>query len=89
MLKIYSRFLDKMATAGIPKASHQGPLDYGRMIMDRHPALERDVHAIIGSYVRLRYGRQGEVGALKAFRLRVRRFKPRQLMAAGGRRSED
>ena len=89
VLKIYGRFLHKMATAGIPKASHQGPLDYGRLVMDRHPALERDVDAIIGCYIGLRYGHGRDVDALKAFRRRVRRFKPRQLIAAGGRRTED
>ena len=89
VLKVYGRFLDKMASAGIPKASHQGPLDYGRLVMDRHPALEREVDAIIGCYIGLRYGHGGAVDLLKAFRLRVRRFNPRQAMAAGGRRTED
>ncbi|WP_372683093.1 transglutaminaseTgpA domain-containing protein [Desulfosarcina sp.] len=89
VLKIYKRFLDKMASAGMPKALHQGPLDYGRMLMSRHPALERDVDAIIGHYIGLRYGRQRDLDALKAFRLRVRRFNPRQAMAVGGRRNED
>ena len=89
VLKIYGRFLDKMARAGIPKASHQGPMDYGRLVMDRHPALERDVDGIIGCYIGLRYGHECDADALKAFRLRVRRFNPRQAMAAGGRRTED
>ena len=89
VLKIYGRFLDKMARAGIPKPLHQGPLDYGRLVMDRHPALERDVDAIIGCYIGLRYGREYDLDALKAFRLRVRRFNPRQAMAIGSRRAED
>lgn len=89
VLTIYERFLDKMAGAGIPKPLHQGPLDYGRLLMERHPALERDVDAIIGSYIGLRYGHECDADALKAFRLRVRRFKPRQAMAAVGRRTED
>ncbi|MBR9984358.1 MAG: DUF3488 domain-containing transglutaminase family protein [Desulfosarcina sp.] len=89
VLRIYERFLDKMASAGIPKPLHQGPLDYGRLLMERHPALERDVDAIIGCYIDLRYGHECDADALKAFRLRVRRFKPRQAMAAGGLRTED
>jgi hypothetical protein len=88
VLKIYGRFVDKMARAGIPKASHQGPLDYGRLLMTRYPALEQDVAAIIGRYIGLRYGREPDLDALKAFRLRVRRFNPRRAMAAG-RRAED
>ena len=77
VLKIYGRFLNKMARAGIPKASHQGPLDYGRLVLDRHPELERDVDAIIGCYIGLRYGQECNGDALKTFRLRVRRFNPR------------
>ncbi len=88
-LMIYGRFLAKMARAGIPKALHQGPLDYGRLLMDRHPALERDVDGIIGCYIGLRYGRERDLDALKAFRMRVRRFNPRQAMATGSRRTED
>jgi transglutaminase-like putative cysteine protease len=89
VLKVYGRFLHKMASVGIPKASHQGPLDYSLLVMDRHPALERDVGAIIECYIGLRYGHECDMDALKAFRLRVRRFNPRQAMAAGGLRVED
>ena len=89
VLKIYGHFLDKMASAGIPKALHQGPLDYGRLLIDRHPTLGRDVDAIIGCYIGLRYGREGGLDALKAFRLQVRRFNPQQAMATGSRRTED
>jgi hypothetical protein len=64
-------------------------LDYGRLLMDRHPALERDVDGIIGCYIGLRYGRERDLDALKAFRMRVRRFNPRQAMATGSRRTED
>ncbi len=89
VLKIYGRFLDKMANAGIPKALHQGPLDYGRLLMDRHPALGREVDAIIGCYIGLRYGRERDPDALKALRMRVRRFNPQQTMDSGGLRTED
>jgi hypothetical protein len=85
VLKVYGCFLDKMARAGIPKASYQGPLDYGQWVMDRHPELERDVDAIIRRYISLRYGREYNTNALKAFRHRVRRFKPRQALANGSR----
>jgi transglutaminase-like putative cysteine protease len=88
VLTVYGRFLDKMASVGTPKASHQGPSDFGRLVRSRHPALERDVDAIIGCYIGLRYGRECDVDALKAFRRRVRRFKPRQAMAAASRKTD-
>ncbi len=81
--KIYRRFLDKMARIGMPKAPHQGPLDYARWVMQTHPALERDVGEIAGHYIGLRYGHEGGRGGLKDFRLRVQRFNPRRTMAAG------
>jgi hypothetical protein len=77
VMKIYGRFLNKMARAGIPKAAYQGPLDYGRLVLDRHPELEHDVDVIIGCYIGLRYGQECNLEALKAFRLRVRHFNPR------------
>jgi hypothetical protein len=83
--RIYARFLDKMARAGCPKAPHQGPVDYARVLEERHPALKQDVRDIAGRYIGLRYGREGGVEALIALRKRVRRFKPRQAIAAGRR----
>lgn len=32
--KIYGRFLDKMARIGLPKAPHQGPVDYARSVVE-------------------------------------------------------
>jgi hypothetical protein len=86
-LRIYGRFLVKLGQIGMPKAPHQGPLDHARRVMEQHPPLKRDVDDIIGQYIALRYGPCGGVEALKAFRLRVRQFKPRQVTAGGSRSS--
>jgi transglutaminase-like putative cysteine protease len=86
--KIYNRFLDKMARIGLPKAPHQGPVDYARSVVVRCPYLKRDVAEIAGCYIGLRYGHEDGEETLKAFRRRVRRFKPRQAMVAGRRKSE-
>ena len=88
-LKIYGRFLYKMARIGMPKAPHQGPLDYARSVVKQHPGLKWDVDEIAGSYIGLRYGHEVGMEALKDFRLRVRRFNPRQAMAAGSRKPEE
>jgi hypothetical protein len=87
-LKVYSRFLEKMTRVGMPKASHQGPLDFARRVVEKHPALKREVDEITGRYIGLRYGRVVDGEALKAFRFKVRRFNPRQAIAAGSRKSE-
>jgi transglutaminase-like putative cysteine protease len=90
-LKIYGRFLEKLARIGLPKAPHQGPVDYARSVMEQHPALERDVRAITRCYTGLRYGHADGIGALKDFRQRVRRFNPRSAIKreARGLRTED
>ena len=86
-LKIYGRFLRKMERIGMPKAPHQGPLDYGRSVAQRHPVLKREVAGIVDGYIGLRYGRKGGVDALNAFRLQVRRFNPQRALAAAGRKA--
>lgn len=84
-LKIYARFLKKMARAGLPKARHQGPLDYARSAGRRVPEWKHDVDDIAGLYIGLRYGRENSPQALKALRQLVRQFRPER---RSGRRTE-
>jgi len=77
-LRIYTRFLKKMARAGLPKPPHQGPLDYARSVIRQVPEWENDVEGIAGLYIGLRYGTDEVNQALKMFRQRVRRFRPRR-----------
>ena len=88
VLKIYGRFLDKMERIGMPKAPHQGPLDYARSVALRHPVLKPEVAGIVEEYIGLRYGRKGGLDALKDFRMRVRRFNPQRALSAAGRKTE-
>ena len=74
--RIYERFLVKMARIGPAKAPHQGPLDCAGVVAERYPALAPEVAAIAAGYIVLRYTDNGGRDALKAFRRRVRRFKP-------------
>jgi transglutaminase-like putative cysteine protease len=87
VLKIYGRFLRKMERIGMPKAPYQGPMDYGRSVAQRHPILKQDVAGIVDGYIGLRYGRNGGVDALKAFRMQVRRFNPQRVLADAGRKT--
>ncbi|MCB2146451.1 MAG: DUF3488 and transglutaminase-like domain-containing protein [Deltaproteobacteria bacterium] len=86
-LNVYGRFLDKMTRIGMPKAPHQGPLDFARRVVEQHPMLERDVDDITRRYIGLRYGHGAGMDALKVFRLRVQRFNPRRTIAAASRKS--
>ncbi|MGA6926217.1 MAG: DUF4129 domain-containing protein, partial [Desulfosarcina sp.] len=85
---VYGRFLEKMRRAGLPKAPHLGPVDYARFVVGRYPVLKRDVDEICDRYVELRYGHGGGDAAVKQFRRRVRRFRPKRMMGKR-RRAED
>jgi hypothetical protein len=74
-LKIYSRFLKKMARAGLPKAPHQGPREYAGWVSRKAPDLKQDVEQISGLYIDLRYGPETGNASLKQFRRQVRRFR--------------
>ena len=67
VLKIYGRFLDKMERIGMPKAPHQGPLDYARSVALRHPVLKPEVAGIVEEYIGLRYGPQRRSGCTQGF----------------------
>jgi len=87
-LKIYNRFLHKMARGGMPKARHQGPLDFARWVAEKSPALAPDVNDIIDRYIDLRYGHVADVKAVKVLRQRVHRFSLRRAVSAGSRRPQ-
>jgi transglutaminase-like putative cysteine protease len=76
-LIIYNRFLRKMSRAGLPKADHQGPLDFAGSAARRLPTHKPEIEAITERYVRLRYGRDGSNRELQGFRRSVQRFRPR------------
>ena len=82
---IYGRFLKKMARINLPKAPHQGPLDYARSVKQHHPLLKPDVDEIAGRYISLRYAGDNRVTALDEFRRCVRRLKPHRTSAAKGK----
>ncbi len=81
-LRLYTRFLNKMARLGLPKMPYQGPLDYADTVMTEYPALKDEVTEITSAYIDLRYGCAGDLMALKDLGWKVRRFSPRRTMAA-------
>lgn len=71
--RAYARFCHKLARRGLPRASHEGPLDYAQRIRGLRPDLAAQIDAITSLYVELRYA---ETGNLKAFTRFVREFRP-------------
>jgi hypothetical protein len=73
VIRAYARFCRKLAKYGLPRAAHEGPLDYAQRIKQRHPELATQIDAITSMYIQLRYA---EMGDLKKFIALVRDFHP-------------
>ncbi|GAB4125276.1 MAG: DUF3488 and transglutaminase-like domain-containing protein [Sideroxydans sp.] len=65
----------KLARAGLPRAAHEGPLDYATRIAAARPQIASPLLQLTRQYLALRYGRQQEVAAQQAFRRGVRAFR--------------
>ncbi|HKJ95338.1 MAG TPA: DUF4129 domain-containing protein, partial [Gammaproteobacteria bacterium] len=62
--------------AGLPRAPHEGPRDYGARVARERPELAPVMTTVVEAYVRLRYGRGTRDGDLRLLRAAVRRLKP-------------
>lgn len=82
-LQLYARFLAKMKRAGLPKAAHQGPLDYARQIARRDPALGAAVEGITENYIALRYAGGRSAVTLRLLRRQVRKLRPGRPVGPG------
>lgn len=65
----------KLAKAGLPRAPHEGPMDYAARVAAAHPDLTEDIYDIAARYASLRYGGEAEQDGLAAFKDAVRAFK--------------
>lgn len=65
----------KLEKAGLPRAPHEGPMDYAARVAAAHPDLSEDIHDIAARYASLRYGGESEQDGLPAFKDAVRAFK--------------
>ncbi len=55
--RAWQAFCAKLATRGITRQGHEGPLDYAERAAARVPLSGRAIHRIAGLYITLRYGR--------------------------------
>jgi transglutaminase-like putative cysteine protease len=52
----WNRFCAKLAAAGLPRAAHEGPLDYLERVCRARPPVAREAEEITRRYVEARYG---------------------------------
>jgi transglutaminase-like putative cysteine protease len=52
----WNRFCAKLADAGLPRAAHEGPLDYLERVCRERPPMAREAEEITRRYVEARYG---------------------------------
>lgn len=72
----YLRFCQRLARQGLPRLSHEGPVDFSRRVIARRPDLRPALEPIIRAYVALRYGEQGnDAEQRRRFHHMVRRFR--------------
>ena len=69
LARLYQRFCDKMARAGLPRLAQEGPQTYTNRIALQRPELARAVRDIGGTYEQLRYA-DGAAGRAEIRQLR-------------------
>ena len=75
-LLAWNRFCAKLATSGLARAPHEGPLDYLARVKHARPQLAADVEEITRRYVDARYGMGASREELRALWRLVRDFRP-------------
>jgi transglutaminase-like putative cysteine protease len=75
-VRIYTRFLKKLARRGIVRHAGEGPLDFGRRAArEAPPGAGEAIARITALFVKLRYGRRAEPVDLERLRELVRAFR--------------
>ncbi|MCW9089583.1 MAG: DUF3488 and transglutaminase-like domain-containing protein [Gammaproteobacteria bacterium] len=73
--RLYQRFCDKLAKAGLPRQLDEGPTDFAARVSAARPELASAVQRISQLYIRLRYTRHGGTQDIESLRRLVREFK--------------
>ncbi len=81
-VRIYHRFCRRLAAIGLPRAPHEGPLDYSLRVSRLRPDLAPQIVAISRLYIGLRYGARQTRQQRQALIDQVRRFHPRRINRA-------
>jgi len=74
--RVYQRFCDRLARAGLSRGAWEGPLDFAQRTTAAFPALAPEIEAITQAYVRLRYGKSGhDARLLTELRRRIQKLR--------------
>jgi len=65
----------KLEKAGLPRAPHEGAMDYAARVAASRPELSASIHDLASHYTSLRYGGESEKDGVTAFRNAVSAFK--------------
>jgi transglutaminase-like putative cysteine protease len=74
-LAAWNRFCAKLAAAGVPRAPHEGPMDYLARVKSERPRSATLAAEITGRYVQARYGEGATREELRELARRVREFR--------------
>ncbi len=72
----WERFCAKLASAGIVRAPHEGPVDFLARVRAARPAIASEAEAITARYVEARYGEGATKAQLRELARLVRAFRP-------------
>ncbi len=72
---IWLKVCNRLAKAGLPRAPHEGAVDYAARIASARPQLAPAIHDLAARYIALRYTGATPKDALLAFRNAARAFK--------------
>lgn len=73
--RAYQRFCALLARTGLPRAAHEGALDYGTRIATSRPHLASEALGLVRLYSELRYGPERSEGAVRRLTDAVKRLR--------------
>jgi len=76
VVKIYTSFCKKLASRGVLREPHEGPLDYAKRAIDALPEHKNSIALITRLYIKLRYETSHSERQLNQFRQHTKKFRP-------------
>lgn len=74
-VKIYNEFCSKLASRGLHREPHEGPIDFAKRAKIAFPDKEQSIELITRLYIRLRFEKKNNERQYRQFRGHVREFK--------------
>jgi protein-glutamine gamma-glutamyltransferase len=73
----YARFCRRLARIGLDRRPNEGPIDFGRRVINARPDLAQAVEGFLELYVPARYGAAGSANGVATLSELLRDFRPR------------